>query len=53
MNNLYIILSSLIAAGYSPVTGDNIMWIIPAAAVSLILIILLVIFGKKRPPRDD
>jgi len=52
MNNITIILNSLVAM--NPLTGDiNLAWIIPAGAVSLILIILLVVFGKKRPPSDD
>ena len=52
MHNLAIILNSLTAA--NPMTGDiNLAWIIPAGAVSLILIILLAVFGKKRPPSDD
>ncbi len=52
MNNLLMLMTSVIAA--NPTTGDTgFTWIIPVAAISLLLVVLLVIFGKKRPPSDD
>ena len=56
MNYYNIILNSFIAqlTAVSPLTGDvNLFWIIPAGAICLILVVLLVIFGKKRTKDED
>ena len=43
----------LMSALSNPLTGDtNYFWLLPAAGVALILVILLVILGKKKPPND-
>ena|GEM_PF-5695122 len=46
---MYNIILNLIAI-LNPMTSDstNFIWLIPVAAVSLILLVLLVVLGKKR-----
>ncbi len=43
----------ILSALSNPLTGDtNYFWLIPAGGVALILVILLVILGKKKPPNE-
>jgi hypothetical protein len=46
---MYSMLLNLLTV-LSPMTSDstNFVWLIPVAAVSLILLVLLVVLGKKR-----
>jgi len=50
MYNIILKLLSDNLSVVSPMTNDsaNFVWLIPVAAVSLILVVLLVVLGKKR-----